>query len=256
MNMHRVGRQIYRWEGGLFNVLCAIYFIVLGPRVVEAADYALRTPGSKVHWLGFLLIGIGVAEIYAWPIKMRYVREAVRAFGDSIGAGFVLWMFHAVISIILLFLGASAFGVPVADSSNADMPGWLALLMLAVVIKELVFLGFLMWDGKESSDAPVSRYIRPNRREWLIDFILVSYACVAYSATWGAITMNMTLEKENPVMFVVNVCVSALLFLIFYLPLRIPYWLEEVAQTKTHSDRFKLLVSIFSVLIPALVSLS
>ncbi len=255
--MNNAGARIYRWEGGLFNVLCAIYFITLGPRVVEAADHAIRVPGSKVIWLGILIIGISAAEIYAFPAKLRYVREAARGFGDTIGAGFLLWMFHAVISIILIFLSASAFGVTISDSSEAGMPWWLSLLIPVVVIKELVFLGFLMWD-KEDTAAPSAdpRYRRPNRREWLLDLILLGYACVAYSATWGMITNNLSMERENPVMFIVNLFVSSLLFLIFYLPLRIPYWLEEIAQTKTRSDRIKLIASILLVLIPAIARLS
>ena len=119
--MNRAGIQIYRWEGGLFNALCAIYFVTLGPLVVEAADRAMRIADSKVYWLGFLIIGISLAEVYAFPAKLRFVRMAVREYGDSIGAGFILWMFHAVISIILLFLTAGAFGVEISGSSGSEM---------------------------------------------------------------------------------------------------------------------------------------
>ncbi len=56
-------------------------------------------------------------------------------------------------------------------------------------------------------------------------------------------------------MLVVNLFVSSLLFLIFYLPLRIPYWLEEIAQTKTQADWLKLTASILMVLIPAIARL-
>ncbi|MEC5126815.1 hypothetical protein VSU19_08645 [Verrucomicrobiales bacterium BCK34] len=261
--MSRAGIQIYRWEGGLFNALCAIYFLTLGPLVVEAADKAMRVPDSRVHWLGFLIIGISLAEVYAFPAKLRFVRTAAREYGDSTGAGFILWMFHAVISIILLFLAAGAFGVKISESSGSEMPTWLALLFPVIVIKELVFLGFLMWDKSDTGESTKSepepeadaRYERPNRREWLLDLILLSYACIAYSATWGAITINLSLEKENPVMLVVNLFVSSLLFLIFYLPLRIPYWLEEIAQTKTQADWLKLTASILMVLIPAIARL-
>lgn len=257
--MNRAGIQIYRWEGGLFNALCAIYFVTLGPLVVEAADETMRVADSKVYWLGFLIIGISLAEVYAFPAKLRFVRAAAREYGDSIGAGFILWMFHAVISIILLFLAAGAFGVEISESSGSEMPSWLSLLIPLIVIKELVFLGFLMWDKNDSGESAEperdARYERPKKREWIIDLILLSYACIAYSATWGAITMNLSLERENPAMFVVNLFVSSLLFLIFYLPLRIPYWLEEIAQTKTQADWLKLTASILLVLIPTIARL-
>jgi hypothetical protein len=248
-------RRIYRWEGLAFNAACAVYFVTLAPIIVAAANTAMRDPERTVAWFGALVIGISLAEIYAFPVKMRFVREAAREQGDEMGAGFLLWMFHAVISIILLFLAAGAFGFPVEGAGESDMPWWLAALIPVVVIKELVFLGFLFHGGGADSRGADLRYQRPNRREWLADLILVVYACVAYSATWSAITTGISMEKDNPVMFIVNLVVSSLLFLMFYLPLRIPYWLEEMARAKTARDAWMLVGSILLVLVPAIARL-
>lgn len=247
--------RTYRWEGTLFNFLCAVYFVVAAPHVVTAADAAMRDPEARPIWLGILIVVISLAEIYAFPVKMRFVNEAIRDQGDAAGRAFYLWMFHAVISVILVFLVAGCFGVKAAELEDSEMPWWLVALLPVTVIKELVFLGFL-WGGGEGEEgkrrAPNPSYTRPSPREWIADAILVVYACVAYSATWSAITKGMDLERGNPVMFVVNLGLSALLFLIFYLPLRIPYWIEEMAQVKTGRDSIRLVASILVVLVPAI----
>lgn len=244
--------RTYRWEGFVFNVICAVYFLTLAPKVVDAGDFAMRGGPGTVVWLGILLITISLLEIYAFPTKMRFVREAAGEQGDQPGNGFWLWMFHCVISVILLFLIAGSFGVRI-EGEDSEMPGWLGALIPVVVIKELIFLGFVFSMKEKKEDRkPDPRYRRPSGKEWLVDLILVCYACIVWSATWGAITEGMSMEREDPVMFVVNLFVSSLLFLIFYLPLRIPYWLEEMAQVKTAADAWKLAASVLIVLVPVI----
>lgn len=177
-------------------------------------------------------------ETYAFPVKMRYVREAIRERGDSPGAGFWLWLFHCVISIILLFLIAGCFGFRIEEGGETELPRWIQICIPLVVIKELVLSMFVISMNEDGeSREPDPRYLRPSAKERFIDVILICYACLVWSATWGAITIGLSMEKENPPMFVVNLFVSALLFLIFYLPLRIRYWIEETAQLKTGRTR-------------------
>lgn len=246
--------RVYRWEGFLFNFFCAIYFLFFASGIVEAAGIAMREADGRVVWLGILLAAISLAEVWAFPVKMRFVSEAIRDQGDSGGRAFYLWVFHTLISIVMLFLIAGSFGVKVTGGKGNDMPWWLQALIFVTVIKELVLLGFL-WVTPEKGVAPDPRYTRPKAKEWIADAILVVYACVAYSATWSTITAGMDLDRDDPVMFVVNLFVATLLFLIFYLPLRIPYWVEEMAQVKTGADAWRLVGSILLVLVPVMVSL-
>lgn len=248
-----IALRTYRWEGAIFNILCGIYFLWLAPTVVDAANTAMRDPEAKVIWLGILLALISLAEVYAFPLKMRFVNEAIRDQGDTAGRAFYLWLFHAVISMILLFLIASCFGFKLDESNGDEMPVWLMVLIPTTVIKELVFSGFLLSD-KPKEAPPDPKYARPQVREWIVDFILVVYACVAYSATWGALTRGMTVADDHPVLFVLNLLLCTLLFLIFYMPLRIPYWVEELAQVKSKADRLKLAASILVVLVPTVIA--
>ena len=61
--------------------------------------------------------------------------------------------------------------------------------------------------------------------------------------------------RGDTAMFVLNLAVSSLLFLIFYLPLRIPYWLGEIAQVKDATGAWRLAASVLIVLVPAIAAL-
>lgn len=244
--------RIYRWEGWIFNGVCALYFLILSPVVVDAAGIAARDPEKTVIWLGVLLVLITFAEIYAFPRKMKFVAFATRMHQDEMGRGIFLWMMHTVISIIIVFTAAGAFGTKV-DEDNSDMPFWLGLCIFATVMKELYFLMCLWHDADK---LPAEKFGRPNRREWILDGILVTYSCLGYSATWGMITANMSLERDNPPMFILNLLLSCFLFLLFYLPLRIPYFMEELARARTKKDYLWIAVSILLVMVPAILILN
>lgn len=213
------------------------------------------SPGA-FPWLGVLLALVMILEVYSLPEKLKFVHFAIRERreGDASSTGlFFLWMFHTVISILVLFHAANAFGAKVFDrEEGSEMPGWLGALIFLVVIKELYLL-FPIWlsDGANLS---AERYARPKRREWFHDLVLVSYACLAYSLTWGMMA-DTPLQREHPVMGVVNTLVASLLFLIFYLPMRIPYQMEEWAGVETGRDLLRWVLSILAALVPAIWAL-
>jgi hypothetical protein len=152
------------------------------------------------------------------------------------------------------------FGVKIGDGGDVsvgvtehpEMPWWMVLVFVAVVAKELFLLFCMIMAGEL---VPAGRYARPNRKEWLLDVVLVAHACPGCSATWSLISMNTPLGSDNPGMFVVNLLLSSLLFLIFYLPLRIPYLLEERARLSGGRDWLVLILSILVVMVPAIARL-
>ncbi len=247
-----------RIEGLVFNGVCGLYFLALAPWVREISISNIREEGTIYVWFGILVIAISLLEIYALPQKLRFVFKAMEAKESRPGPGwaFGLWLFHTVISILLLFSVFAAFGYDISDEEAAgSMPGWMVLLIVATVIKELVFLFIMIDGGSEESKLP-ERYSRPNGREWIADAILTVYACLAYTVTWETFTSNLSLEPGNPVMFVVNLGVSSLLFLMFYLPLRIPYQLEEMERIETSRDWLRWGAEVLAALVPALIAVS
>lgn len=229
-NTSPLALRTYRWEGLVFNLVCAAYFVVAAGSVAEAADAAMRRPEEKPIWLGILLAFLIVGETWAFSTKMRFVNQAIRHHEDSAGRAFYLWMFHAVISIILVFLIAGSFGFELGEGMEAQMPWWLMALIPTTVVKELVLLGFLM--GGSGNEAPRPKFDRPSGREWVADAILVVFACVGYSATWSAITKGMTIDGGHPVMTAMNAFLSVLIFLIFSLRCGFPTGSRKLRRSR------------------------
>jgi hypothetical protein len=243
-------KNIYSWEGGVFNLICALYFAFLSPYVLEASIRNFEKGPTQIHWLGFALIIISILEVYAFPKKMKYVHKAIMDHGGHAVSVFYLWMLHAVISIIILFMIVESFGYEIVSETGQDsMPWWMSILLPGVVLKELYLL-FTIIGTHDETDA-LEAYDRPNNKEWILDLILLSYACLAYTVTWETITNKMQLKDEVLLMYVVNLILMAIIFLICYLPIRIPYFIEELNQLKTNKDRFKFVISILMALVAA-----
>jgi hypothetical protein len=198
------GNRTYRWEGFVFNLLCGLAYVLLGPVLVETASLAvdgkIEGENESAVWLGSLIILVSLLEIYAFPVKMRYIREAIRANGDDGASGFVLWMFHTVVSVILVFVVFATFGVPMRPEKESEPSALMMGAFFIVVIKELGFLLCLIIPGEGPPDPA---YARPSRREKIVDLILLAYALVVHCVVWGTIS-RMELQRGEPVMFVVN----------------------------------------------------
>ncbi|NNE92482.1 MAG: hypothetical protein HKN23_12615 [Verrucomicrobiales bacterium] len=240
----------YTREGWIFNVICGVYFLLLARWVREISISNIHEEDTYLPLFGITVLVISLLEIYALPVKLKFVHHAVREHDDSAGSGFYLWVFHTVISIILTFSIFQAFGFETTRGEDSELPGWMAGIMVLVVIKELVFLGFI-FTSKTAETIP-EKYRRPQKREWVADIILTIYACLAFTVTWETIASNVDMQRDNPVMFVINLILSSILFLMFYLPLRIPYHIEEMAQLKTRNDWLRWAASLLFVLVPAI----
>jgi hypothetical protein len=209
---------------------------------------------AVIPWLGVAIILISFLEMYAFPKKMKYVHYAIKSHGGEAPMGFMLWMFHAMISLILMMMTYSAFGSHISpdESGESQMSPWMGAVFFMTVIKELYLLFCMMGmnDG-----LPPDEYARPNKREWVLDLILMAYACIVYSVTWETISYGMDMEQHDTPMFILNLVISSMLFLMFYMPLRIPYYLEELAHLETDKDFLLFIGSVLLVLIPAIRAL-
>ena len=247
-----LSKKIYTWEGILFNLLCACYFLLLAP-YIQTISIANIKGGTPIPWFGVLLLIISIAETYAFPKKMKYVHKAIQDHHDVFGNGFFLWMFHTVISILITFSALASFGYDISPDSVNQPSNIVLFLPFFIVIKELYLLFTMM--GMHDENDSLEAYKRPNQKEWVLDLILLSYACLAYTATWSTFTANMSMERDNMAMYMLNCVVASILFLIFYMPLRIPYYLEEIAQLKTNKEVFRFVLSILLVLISVITHL-
>lgn len=245
--MKRVSKfDVFSWEGLIFNLISAFYFIFISPLVLNISTESLKTEGTYYPILGVIVLIISILEIYAFPVKMKYVHRSIIKHKKEIGNGFVLWMFHIVISIASTFLIFELFGYTTVGD-NFEMTWWMSLTLFIVIIKELFFLFFMI--GIHDEKSTLKKYKRPNKKEWKIDLILLVYACLIYTITWETISSNTEMNKDNLSMYIMNLVITGIMFLMFYLPLRIPYYLEEMALIKTKNGLIKF---IFSILIASL----
>lgn len=248
-------KDIYSWEGAIFNLFCLLYFIFISPFVQEASLRNLQGETSFFPWLGVALIVITILEIYALPKKMKYVHRAIMDHNGEVESSMmILWMFHSVLSIIILFMIFGSFGYSIGTGEGeSELNGWQGVLVFATVMKELYLLFSLL--GLHNSSDPLIAYKRPNTKEWLIDLILLAYACLAYTVTWEAIAANTNMDKSNIAMYIVHIIAMSIVFIIFYLPLRIPYHIEEVAQMKNKKDKWKFRISLFLTVLFVVLSM-
>ncbi len=231
----------------IFNILSALYFAFLSPIILKISVVTVKSERVFLPWFGVSLIIISVLEIYAFPKKIKYVRKAVKDRGGKFINGIILWLFHTLISIGIVLAIFKSFGM---NTTKPDI--FMSLLLFVVIIKELVLLFFMMIDYE---DVTLEKFKRPNNKEWIIDVILFAYACLAYTVTWQTIASDINMQKQNTGMYLLNILIASLMFLIFYMPVRIPYFLEEVSQLKTGKDILKYIFSILLVLISVIFSL-
>ena len=249
-----LNNKFYSWNGLIFNLLCAIYFVFISPLVLDISTKSLKSENTYYPILAIIILIVSVLEIYAFPQKMKFVHKAIMDKGLKLDKGFILWIFHIVISIATTFLNFELFGVDtIGDNGGENITWWMSLILFIVIIKELYFL--LTIIGLHDEKDTLMKFKRPNKKEWIIDLILVIYASLIYTVTWQTISSNTNMDKHNLAMYILNLVIASIMFLMFYMPLRIPYYLEEIALIKTKKGFVKFIFSILIVLISAMYAL-
>jgi len=239
----------------IITAATAIYFATLAPKIANLiADAATNTATqSPKPTLALLLVSAAILlvtllELYAFPKKMAYVKKSIQKTNeDAELGGVILWMFHAVVSIIMVFAAFKTVEYS-QDISFIDNP-WMSVIIFAVVIKELYLL-FSIFDYEE--DAQPKKL--PKTPEWKTDVMLTAYTWIAYTTVWLSIIRDAPMERENPPMFILNLVVASILFLILYLPIQIPYFIE--ATSKDRKTKLNYAASIAVILIAALYSIA
>jgi len=228
----------------IYNFLSALYFGFFSPYIFEISLQTVKRERVFYPWLGIILIVFIVLETYAFPKKMKLVKSRLKARQNDVGMGVVLWVFHTVISVSTVFVIFKSFGTDIKKSPTA-----FGFLIFIMIIKELYLLMFIIIDDDEEKKK------KNDRNEWGIDLILLFYSWLSYTVIWKTIAHTGDMQKDNTGMYILNIIIVSIMFLIFYMPLRIPYYTEEVSRLKTGKDRLKFTLSIFIVLISVIVSL-
>ena len=222
----------------LLNFLIASYYYFLDPLIFKEVETMI---GENRHHepnivLGVFLIVVVFSEVLFFLPKARAVAFRLDAENKkmSFGLGFFLWMFHTVVSILMVMTALHLLGRDPTNLSTGE-----SMVLFFVVIKDLVLLFMMMGvEGK--------KVVKPHV-EFICDVGLLVFSCLAFSCTWEMVNAGpgaMIPAHEPLVLKIVLTFTSALIFTFFYFPARMLYYLEEIAHTDSREEWIYFLASL------------
>jgi hypothetical protein len=126
---------------------------------------------------------------------------------------------------VSLMLGVSASQA--FDADVVSVGGWTAIILLAIIVKEMVLLAFLLDLWGNDSTSPATQ----GWREATADFLLFLFNIIAYTTLWEAFVFepknSLLLHWNQPFSLVIEATASILLVCMMILPFKIP-WLTEI----------------------------
>ncbi len=236
-------------SGTIVNLLFALFIIVyefafdafysrVTGDALEDAARDVMYGGKTDPLLGAIIIAAVIAEFLGIILK----RKTATALSES-GGFFFLWMFHTVVTSIMVMTACKAFG---ADLENMGPAAGAAIFLN--IIKELAIL-FILWS---ETTARISRI-----QSIAADACILFFYCTGFSTGWDVISStpgsNLHQHLSNIPLLILYTVQAMILFLMLYLPLRIGYFMTE--RMETNRDIFFNSLSIAAVTIAAMMPL-
>jgi hypothetical protein len=229
--------RIATWIGP-HAVSAAFYLYVLAAAPPLARALKAGLAGSEPLWgPGGLLLAVLFLEPLGLRWKLRFLRR--RNVDDGfVPQGSMLGLFsaagigHAIVTVFLGMLALDCWGAVGGGADEAS--GWWGAMIVALVLKE--FVGLIAAGGTEAAREAPGHW-----KEWAADVLLLAYGAVAYTAWWGAILDLDALEWNSLLERLVLMPIFAAVFLFFYLPMRLPFLLEEYHLHPAQGRRGRLL---------------
>lgn len=238
-------------RGHLFNLAFIFYVWLLQKPFIQLFSGIIYKDqlDQRIVWS---FVALQILEFWALHAKMQVVSATLKkAFGkksaESLSALSIgLWVGHLIISMVITMFVLKAAG---ADTENLQTS---AMIVLAFqVFKEIALVMVFIF----ASDAK-KRSARPNKNETVADIILILNSWIVMAATWQALARNVIQsEAENASLQIVYVTAAGVIFLIFYLPLRIPYLVEEILRSQNSRQVTYIFLSILVTTILVLLPL-
>jgi len=238
----------YSWKGFIFSVLSAGYFLLISPLIekMSLGKFAGENPSFPIF--GIILLTLTILEVYAFPRKMEVVKRLLKGTGEKIGGiTMLLWITHIWISYGAMTYILFSFGYDFSGDKEEDAPFWFTLLLIAVFIKEIYLLLYMVVD-KDISEADYKKYKKYN---FLYDVILLLYSWIAFTVIWTKISSvsKIDIHTDNVFLLIFNIFALSILFLVMYLPIRITSLIEDWTLIVTGRDFFLFIFSILLVMI-------
>lgn len=190
-----------------FNYLFSGVVLVIQPWLLSQLE--LITYQHTTNWfVGIICLVAVVADLYAvWVLLPTIQNQSPMIF--------IVWMMHMVLTTVLLFHTGNAFGAV-----------WLGMTLIVInVFKELAIL-FRLMDTKPRPVVLV--------RQALVAELALALAAAVGSAGFIGLIFSASAGSSFNMSWslIVDLPASLLLFAFGFFPLRLPYTLAELANTK------------------------
>lgn len=224
----------FGYRGIAFNVLFVLYLLILQPVVVRTASgiFQHETPHAP---FGVLLIVVMVIEAVVLPRKMRDI--FARSDRDLPRIIFLVWVFHMVVSVLLGIHASLAFGMDVDRS----------FLLPLIVIKELALGTALIRPDERPTPLAAPEALG-------VDLGLLFFSCLAYSTIWEAGVGRFTIHLPSATLYdlITFFVFCPVLVFTIVLPIRLPFFAEELIATQSRKGKINLLLSFVVLIVIAL----
>jgi len=231
------------------NFTAAIYFAFINPVLLKNIDGTFVTVRESSYSFGMILLLLLAFETYALPKRIRQATRSINSFRKSKGVkqnkgkeedqeitGIILWVFHFMVSFMVTFTAFSAFGYNYEEMMKST--AMFSIAVLVIMFRELYFLFAIIDPCEEDHKKQKGK----TNRGWGIEAMLLIYSLVAMTLTWGSATQGSIIQQESLSYQIGERIVAAVLFLLFYSPLRIPYFIENFGTADNTSKLSKRLI--------------
>lgn len=189
-----------------FNLLFAAFVFFITPFLGTAVLDSLE--GEANYVLAAIMILAQVAEFFFLPARMKVANGRLK---EDAGSALILLILHMLVGVVMAGMTLTALGVDPTEDEYL-----FGGIMFPVVIKELIILVRSLGEFERNREhrAPI----------YDLGLIFVSY--LYWTVIWSAIGRTPPVQPQGAEM-IVHMLAAAVLFLIFYTPLRIPYLMED-----------------------------
>lgn len=184
------------------------------------------------YLLAALLIIVSVMEFiaYRWKAQARAVgtkkkkstdhKNGAESEDDQGSTLVIIWIFHLVLSAVIVMSALTALNLSIEDHPLIGF-----LLMAMMVIKEIFILAAFWSDPPKE---PLPRWKSILSDVFLTFFYTIIFTVVISNILYTDNYDNFLLAYSYSKVYMgINIFIIMLLFYIFYLPLRMPYFFEE-----------------------------
>jgi hypothetical protein len=209
-----------------------LYALFAAPPLARALKAGLADEQTAV-WPGLLLFGVLLLEPVGLRWKVLFLRrrnrdEGFEPQGSMLGLGSMTVIGHMIVAVIV---GLGALECLAGEGAN---PNWMPALAVVLVFKDLA--AFFSTGGQS-----VAREAPGHGKEWTADILLLAFGCVAYTVWWQGLFDLRDLATQSVGMKIALAVVLGGLFMFLYLPMRVPFLLDECYLRPAQGRRRRIL---------------